>query len=277
MHTLSLGFSPCPNDTFIFDALIHSKIYTEGLSFSPVLDDVETLNRKAIVGELDITKLSYAAFTTVSETYQLLTAGSALGKGVGPLLISLKDFKVPEREIKTVAIPGKHTTANFLFSIFYPGLKNTQEMVFSDIEEAVLSGKADAGVIIHENRFTYEKKGLRKICDLGQKWEEKTGQPIPLGGIAIRKALSEEIKLKVNRAIRRSVEFAFSNPESSSEYVQMHAQEMDEAVRKMHINLYVNNYSIDIGPEGREAIETMFRMAQEAGSICNVPERIFVQ
>jgi len=260
MKKLTLGFSPCPNDTFIFDAMIHGKIETEGLQFEVSLEDVETLNRKAISGQLEITKLSFFAFSKVSEKYQLLSSGSALGKGVGPLLISKKKFIDPTKEIKSIAIPGKNTTAYFLFKTFYPELTNVNEMVFSDIEGAVLEEKVDAGVIIHENRFTYESKGLLKIADLGDLSEKKTHLPIPLGGIAIRRDLEEDVKKKVERVLRKSVEYAFADPESSADYVKKHAQEMSVEVRKKHIELYVNSFSVELGDAGRKAIHEMFRI-----------------
>ena len=255
---LTLGFSPCPNDTFMFDALVNEKIDTNGFSFDVKLSDIEKLNQQAINGELDITKISFGVYLRIKDTYELLTAGSALGIGVGPLLISKKEFSNPKKEIKTVAIPGKNTTAYFLFKMFYPELNDIREIIFSDIERAVLEGEVDAGVIIHENRFTYQLKGLKKVSDLGELWENKTGQPIPLGGIAIKRNLDDAIKRNVNALIRKSVEFAFANPEESSEYVAKHAQEMSEEVRKKHIQLYVNNFSIDIGEIGKNAILKFF-------------------
>lgn len=255
---LTLGFSPCPNDTFMFDALVNEKIDTNGFSFDVKLSDIEKLNQQAINGELDITKISFGVYLRIKDTYELLTAGSALGIGVGPLLISKKEFSNPQKEIKTVAIPGKNTTAYFLFKMFYPELNDIREIIFSDIERAVLEGEVDAGVIIHENRFTYQLKGLKKVSDLGELWENKTGQPIPLGGIAIKRNLDDAIKRNVNALIRKSVEFAFANPEESSEYVAKHAQEMSEEVRKKHIQLYVNNFSIDIGEIGKNAILKFF-------------------
>ena len=255
---LTLGFSPCPNDTFMFDALVNEKIDTNGFTFDVRLSDIEKLNQQAIKGELDITKISFGVYLRIKDTYELLTAGSALGIGVGPLLISKKEFSNPQKEIKTIAIPGKNTTAYFLFKMFYPELNDIREIIFSDIERAVLEGEVDAGVIIHENRFTYQLKGLKKVSDLGELWENKTGQPIPLGGIAIKRNLDDAIKRNVNALIRKSVEFAFANPEESSDYVAKHAQEMSEEVRKKHIQLYVNNFSIDIGEIGKNAILKFF-------------------
>jgi 1,4-dihydroxy-6-naphthoate synthase len=278
-NQLTLGFSPCPNDCFIFDALIHQKIDTEGLTFHVIMEDVEALNQKAFNGELDITKLSYHAYAHLTKWYQLLDAGSALGKGCGPLLITKTDELVSDNfKINTakIAIPGKYTTANFLCSIAFPDAKNKIEMLFSDIEEAVLTGKVDAGLIIHENRFTYEQKGLKKIIDLGEYWESLTKLPIPLGGIVIKRTFSEEFKNKVNRVLRKSVEYAFANPKSSFSFVKNHAQEMNEEVMYKHIDLYVNKYSLDIGAEGKQSIQALFDKAQELGVINKIEENIFL-
>ena len=275
--TISIGFSPCPNDTFIFDALIHGKIDTQGFKFLPILEDVENLNQKAFRNELDVTKLSFHAYAQVMNNYQLLTSGSALGNGVGPLFIARKKSINPELEFNSVAIPGKNTTANFLFSIFYPNNKLKKEMIFSAIEDAVLSGETDAGVIIHENRFTYQQKGLTKIADLGDLWEKATGQPIPLGGIAIRRNMSDETKSLINKLVRKSIEFAFANPHESDSYVQQHAQEMDPDVRQNHINLYVNDYSIELGEKGKNAIRFLFQKGREAGMLPEGSPDLFVK
>lgn len=279
MKKLSLGFSPCPNDTFIFDALIHHKIDTEGLEFDVFFDDVETLNKKALQGELDITKLSFHAFAHVSDKYVLLNAGSALGFGVGPLLIS-KTAYTPE-EVKSqpslsVGIPGNYTTANFLLGIAFPELQHKKELVFSAIEESLLNQELDLGVIIHENRFTYAQKGLHKIMDLGDYWEQQTGMPIPLGGIMMKRNIDVETQRTVNRLIRKSVEFAFENPEASSDFVRQHAQELDESVRKQHIDLYVNQYSIDLGGLGKKAIRVLFEKGHSAGLIATYAEQPFL-
>ncbi|CAM4096518.1 1,4-dihydroxy-6-naphthoate synthase [Pedobacter westerhofensis] len=279
---LSLGFSPCPNDTFIFDALIHHKIDTEGLEFEVSFDDVETLNQKAVRSELDITKLSFHAFAHLADQYALLDAGSALGFGVGPLLICKNEELISSEELKAensalrVGIPGQLTTANFLLGIAFPNLRNKQVMVFSDIENALLNDEIDLGLIIHENRFTYMDKGLHKVVDLGSYWEELTGCAIPLGGIVINRKLDEEVQLKVNRLIRKSVEFAFANPKSGIEFISSHAQEMDEAVMYKHIELYVNQYSADLGTEGRNAIDTMFKMAEEKAIIPAITKDLYV-
>jgi 1,4-dihydroxy-6-naphthoate synthase len=273
---ITLGFSPCPNDTFIFDAIVHGKIDTEGLSFDYILADVEELNRRASSNDLDVTKLSYFAFSFISDNYQLLNSGSALGNKCGPLLIGKNDIPLKELKNYSVAIPGKHTTANFLFSITFPEATNKKEMLFSDIENAILQGNVEAGVIIHENRFTYEQKGLVKLIDLGEYWETQTKMPIPLGGIAIKRSLADEVKKKVDRVIRHSVEYAFANPRSAYDFIKSNAQEMNEEVMYKHIELYVNKFSIDLGEEGKNAVNTMFEKAKEMNIIPLMHEDIFV-
>lgn len=276
---LSIGFSPCPNDCFIFDAMIHGRIDTEGLQFDVVMEDVESLNQKAFKGELAITKLSYHAYAHLTKIYQLLNAGSALGNNCGPLLISksdnISDLKAHISYLR-VAIPGKYTTANFLLSLAFPDAKNKIEMIFSDIEDAVLNGDVDAGLIIHENRFTYEQKGLKKIIDLGEFWEDLAKSPIPLGGIVIQRNLPEGLKHKVDRVLRRSVEYAFAHPDASRNFVKENAQEMSEEVMYKHIGLYVNEYSVDLGEEGKRAVELLFDKAQSLGVIEKIEEEIFL-
>jgi len=258
---LTLGFSTCPNDTFIFDAMVNGRIDTEGLRFNLHLADVEELNKLAFSSAIDITKVSYHAFAYLSEAYQLLTSGSALGFGNGPLLISKHKIYPDELDNLKIAIPGKYTTANLLLSLAYPNLKQKREYLFSDIEEVILSGEADAGVIIHENRFTYQLKGLKKIVDLGEQWEQQSGLPIPLGGIIVKRSLPNKIQLTVNRVLRRSVEHALQNPNDSLPFVRQHAQAMDEAVMRSHIQLYVNDFSVDLGEKGKEAISTLYEKA----------------
>jgi 1,4-dihydroxy-6-naphthoate synthase len=280
---LTLGFSPCPNDTFIFDAMIHHKIDTEGLEFEVFFDDVETLNQKAFLGQLDITKLSYHAFAFVAGQYVLMDAGSALGFGVGPMLISKRDISISDlaggettmSNLK-IGIPGKYTTANFLLGLAFPHATNKVELVFSEIEDALLTGKIDVGLIIHENRFTYQDKGLKKIIDLGDYWEQQTGCAIPLGGIVANRNLPAEVQHKINRVLRRSVEFAFANPKSGLEFIRAHAQEMSEEVMYKHIDLYVNQYSVDLGPEGKKAIKLLFDTAREKNIIPEISENIFL-
>jgi 1,4-dihydroxy-6-naphthoate synthase len=285
---LSLGFSPCPNDTFIFDALVNGKIDTGGLSFDVGYHDVETLNQKAFNHELDITKLSYHAFAYAVEDYELLDAGSALGFGVGPLLITknealaeeLRQYAgglLPERlQNLKIGIPGKYTTANFLLSLAYPLLQNKRQLLFSDIERALLDEEIDLGLIIHENRFTYAAKGLHKVVDLGDYWEKTTTSPIPLGGIVIRRNLPDDIKQQINTLVQESVEFAFANPKSGLDYIRSHAQEMDENVMYKHIELYVNKYSLNLGVEGRRAIQAMFDRALQLHLIPETEKSVFL-
>jgi 1,4-dihydroxy-6-naphthoate synthase len=273
---LTLGYSPCPNDTFIFDAMVHEKIDTEGLSFEVVMEDVEALNQRAFRHELDITKLSYHAFAYLVDAYALLDAGSALGNGVGPLLVTLDESVKERMETATVAIPGKYTTANFLFSLAYPETKNKTEMIFHEIEGSILRGSIDAGVIIHENRFTYHERGLKKIMDLGEYWESTTGMPIPLGGIVVDRKLPFDVQQKIERIMTRSVRYAFENPLSSYEYVAAHAQEMDEKVRQQHIQLYVNEFTKSLGERGKAAIEYLFRTALDKKIIPVYTSKIFL-
>ena len=274
---LTLGFSTCPNDTFIFDAMIHGKIDTEGLEFTVKMGDVEELNREAFENKIDITKLSYHAFAYISDNYVLLNSGSALGRNNGPLLISKQKIYANEVNDLKIAIPGKNTTANLLLGIAYPQATNKQEYLFSDIEDAILSGEVDAGLIIHENRFTYKAKGLKKIIDLGEFWETKTSLPIPLGGIVVNRRLSIEIQKKVDRVMERSVRFAFDNPKESFSFIKEFAQEMDEKVMYKHIDLYVNKFTENHGAEGRKAIETLYKTASDLKLIPEIKKNIFVE
>jgi len=268
---LTLGFSPCPNDTFIFDALVNKKIDTEGLAFDVVLEDVETLNKWSFEKKLDITKLSYPAFFQNLDKYVLLNSGAALGKGVGPILISKQNSQHSIFNIQhsTIALPGENTTANLLFSFAYPNAINKTFMRFDKIEDFILNGSelpplgggGAFGVIIHENRFTYHQKGLHKVTDLGEYWEEKMQAPIPLGGIAVKRSIGKEITLKIDRLIRKSIEFAFSNYPLITDYVKQHSQEMSEDVMRQHIELYVNNFSLELGNDGKQAIETLYKIA----------------
>jgi 1,4-dihydroxy-6-naphthoate synthase len=275
---ITLGFSPCPNDCFIFDAIVNKRIDLEGLDFDFKMEDVETLNRWAVEGRLDATKLSFHAYAYLTESYQLLNAGSALGFNCGPLLISKRTI-TPE-EVRNgnlkIAIPGKLTTANFLLSLAFPQAMHKTELIFSGIEEGVLSGEFDAGLIIHENRFTYEQKGLKKIMDLGEFWEGLIHAPIPLGGIVIKRDLPAELKQKVDRLIRQSVEYAFIHPGASRPFVKEHAQEMDEAVMQKHIDLYVNQYSVQLGELGKKAVDLMMNKAKELELIKGLHEELFV-
>jgi 1,4-dihydroxy-6-naphthoate synthase len=276
--TLTLGFSPCPNDCFMFDALVHRRIDLEGLAFDVVMEDVEALNQAAFARSVDVTKLSYHAYAYCADAFAVLDAGSALGRGCGPLLISRRPIGIDEVAAGhlTVAIPGRYTTANLLMGLAFPAATKKVEMVFSAIEGAVLAGDVDAGVIIHENRFTYEARGLRKVIDLGDHWEQQTGAPIPLGAIAVRRDLPVDVQRAINRVMRASVEYAFAHPEASREFVRAHAQEMAEDVVAQHIALYVNDYSVDLGPEGRRAIEVLFTRAAATGVIGAPTQPLFV-
>ena len=264
---LTLGFSPCPNDTFIFDALVNKKIDTEGFEFEVVLEDVETLNQWALQDKLDVTKLSFPAFFQSRDNYILLGAGSALGKGVGPLLIAKSPTTGSEVDDASIAIPGIHTTANLLLSFAFPNARNKKPMLFSKIEGAVLGNEADLGVIIHENRFTYHDRGLHKVMDLGEYWEQKMNVAIPLGGIAISQSVKRSVAIKVNNLIRKSLEYAFANYPLITEYVKVHSQAMAEEVMRQHIDLYVNNYTLDLGDRGREAIRTLYGVYLAAGGL----------
>lgn len=257
MSKIKLGLSPCPNDTFIFYAMLNNKIDCEGLHFEPVFADVESLNEKAFVNELPITKLSFHAWLYFQEKYSLLDSGAALGNGCGPILISKKELKDEELKIARIAIPGKHTTANLLLKIFYPFLQNKTELVFSEIENALLNDKFEAGVIIHENRFTYQAKGLIKICDLGERWETETHSPIPLGGIFTRTTDGSEFHLSINRIIKRSIEYAWLHEEETLQFVKQYSQEMSEAVMMQHIKLYVNEFTNSLGQTGMIALKNL--------------------
>ncbi len=251
----TLGFSPCPNDTFIFDALVNKKIDTGNFHFKVRLEDVETLNNLAKREALDFTKISYGVLPLVITNYKVMNSGSALGKGVGPLLISKKPVDFNEVEKYIIAIPGENTTAHLLFSLAFPNAKNKIFKRYDEIESSVLESENVLGVIIHENRFTYMEKGLHKIVDLGSYWEEKTSLPIPLGGIVARRNIDETILMKVDALIKESMEYAFEHYPFITDYVKQHSQEMEPDVMKKHIDLYVNNYSINLGKEGRNAIQ----------------------
>jgi 1,4-dihydroxy-6-naphthoate synthase len=276
--TLSLGFSPCPNDCFMFDAIVNQRIDLEGLEFSVRLADVEALNQAAFAGDADVTKLSYHAYAYRTADYVLLDAGSALGRNCGPLLISKR--AIASQEVASggirIAIPGRFTTANFLLGLAFPEARDKTPLLFSEIEGALLDERFDAGLIIHENRFTYADKGLKKIIDLGEYWEGETGAPIPLGGIVIKRSLPDDVKQRVNRVLRRSVEYAFAHRAASLDYVRAHAQEMSEDVMYRHIDLYVNEYSVDLGSEGRRAVELLFEKAAATGIIQRTSHTLFL-
>ena len=264
----TIGFSPCPNDTFIFDAMIHGKIDTKGIEFDFVLEDVETLNKWAAEGKLDITKLSYNTFLHTIHQYALLHSGSALGKGVGPLLIAKRDDIQPEEiDNLRIAIPGVHTTANLLLSLAYPNATNKTPLVFNEIENAVLDGTFDAGLIIHENRFTYAQRGLTKLIDLGDWWEQTTQAAIPLGGIVIKRSIDTAIAATIDQIIKDSVWYSWAHYPVLAPFVKENAQEMEESVMRQHIELYVNEYTTDLGPIGTKAINTLYERALQTGVI----------
>ena len=274
---LTLGFSPCPNDTFIFDALVNNKINTEGLRFEVQLEDVQTLNEWALNGKTDISKISYGVLPLVLNEYIVLTAGGAMGKGVGPLLISKPGAKgIDALNKMNVAIPGKNTTAHMLFCQAFPKAQLKKFMIFSSIEEAVISGEVEAGVIIHENRFTYQQKGLVKMIDLGEYWEKATGNPIPLGGIVMKRKFDTHLQQQINRLIKKSLEFAFDNYPAVTDYVKEHSQEMDEQVMRQHIDLYVNEFSLNLGENGKNAVNELLRIYQDTNHTSIPDQPVFV-
>ncbi len=273
---LTLGFSPCPNDTFIFEAMVHGRVDTEGLEFDWFLADVEELNRRAADGSIDVTKMSFHAYANTAEQFLILDAGSALGRSNGPLVVSKRKIRPDELDEAVIAIPGKMTTANLLFSIFWPKATRKREYLFSDIPEAVLSGKADVGLIIHETRFTYRSMGLSLVADTGFLWEETTGLPVPLGCIAVNRKIDEDTAAKVDRAIWRSIEYARTSPDESVDFIRKHARETEADVTREHIKLYVNSFSLSLGEEGRAAIKRLFAVAREKAVVPPLPERIFL-
>ena len=258
---LSLGFSPCPNDTYIFDAWVNHKIDAGDIHVQTYLEDVQTLNEWALHEKLDITKISFGVYPLIKENYVLLDSGSAIGKGVGPLLITTEEkanqINLTDIPNLRIAIPGENTTAHFLFNKAFPNSAKKEFMIFHEIEKAVLNGEVDAGVIIHENRFTYKEKNLHALMDLGKFWEDATGLPIPLGGIVIHKRILS-LQEKINRLIKESLQYARKHDATLPDYVKSHAQEMSETVMRQHINLYVNDYSLSMGEEGRKAVEEVF-------------------
>jgi len=272
---LSLGFSTCPNDTFMFEALVNKRIIARGYEFDLHMADVEKLNKKALKAELDITKISIAAYPHFATNYQLLSAGGAIGTGNGPVLVSKKKIYPDELSNLLIAIPGIHTTARLLMSVIYPEAKDLKEYLFSDIEDAVLSDATDAGVIIHENRFTYQDKGLRKIADLGEEWEKLTHLPLPLGGIAIKRSLSNTVKSEFNKLLSESIRFALEKPLISLPFVKKYAQNLEEAIIFQHIKLFVNEYSANMGDEGKESIIALLKRGFEVGSLPKINETIF--
>lgn len=276
MQSLTLGFSPCPNDTFIFYALIHNRLDRTGLSFCERLEDVETLNRLVLDKALDISKVSCHLLGFIRDDYCLLTSGGALGRGCGPLVVSARYTSMTQLKGKRIAIPGRYTTAALLMRLFDPALDTTVVLPFHEIMGAVQRGEVDAGVIIHESRFTYPDYGLARLLDLGDWWEKETGCPIPLGGIVAKRSLGRDTVTAVDRALKASVEYAFAHPADANEYIRAHSQEMSDEVCAAHIGLYVNKFSLDLGTEGKAAIHTLLCRAEAEGLIpCSTKDLFF--
>ena len=273
MKKLTLGYSPCPNDTFIFYALIHGKTPCEDVKFIEQLEDVETLNQLALKNRLDFTKISYHALGHLRHDYVLLRSGGALGRGCGPLVIAGEETSMEKLRGKKIAIPGQLTTANLLLQLYSSGYEDLLILPFDQIMAAVKQGQAAAGVIIHESRFTYQQHGLHQVLDLGQWWEEDSGHPIPLGGILAKRTLGAELTTKIDRALRKSIEYAYANPDEPRNYIKKHSQELADDVIRSHIELYVNNFSLDLGEEGIEAVTCLLERAEKRGIIpaCELP------
>ncbi len=271
---ISLGYSPCPNDTFIFYALAHKKV-RGGVEFSEILEDVETLNRMALRRELDVSKVSFNALCHLREDYCLLHSGSALGRGCGPLIVAKDRINIADLAGKTIAIPGKMTTAYLLLRLFDPGIRNVVEMPFDRIMNAVSLGNVDAGLIIHEGRFTYPKYGLLELVDLGEWWEGETGLPIPLGGIVAKRELGADVINGVDRMLKKSIAYAFANRSMTRRYIKKHAQELDDEVIDQHIGLYVNDYTLDMG-DGIDAVEVLMKRAEELQLVPHSEKQIFI-
>jgi 1,4-dihydroxy-6-naphthoate synthase len=268
MKQLSIGFSPCPNDTYIFCGLVNGKIPLAGWSLqSALLEDVETLNGWALQGRLDITKLSFHALGHVLDDYVLLQSGAALGRGCGPLLVADRKVDTDAFADMTVAIPGKYTTAAMLLKLYAPAWKNIVILRFDEIMPAIEAGKVDCGVIIHESRFTYKARGLELIADLGAWWEKISGHPIPLGGIAARRSLGRDLIVKIDRAVKASILWAQENIQLCRPYIKEYAQELDDSVINEHIGLYVNNFSENLGEEGLAAVAFFLQKGRQAGII----------
>lgn len=264
-QTLTIGYSPCPNDTFIFYALTHGKVRVPGVAFREQLEDVETLNRMALEGRLDITKISYHALGRLREHYALLRTGGALGRGCGPLIVAKPGTSLQDLSSGAVAVPGMLTTAYLLLRLFDPSITNVAAMPFDRIMQAVADGSVLAGLIIHESRFTYPLYHLEKLLDLGEWWERYSGLPIPLGGILGKRALGRDLLLAIEAAIGESLKYAYAHPELVINYCKDHSREMDPAVMKSHIDLYVNDFSLDLGTEGLEAVKRLFAEAEARG------------
>jgi 1,4-dihydroxy-6-naphthoate synthase len=278
MKTLNLGYSPCPNDTFIFYALVHGRLATGGLGFKEILRDVEALNRMALASELDVTKVSCHALGNLREGYCLLRSGGAMGRGCGPLVVARKECGMEELRGKRIAIPGRLTTAYLLLRLYDPSLgENAVAMPFDEIMGAVKRGEADAGLVIHEGRFTYRRHGLVSVMDLGQWWEEATGLPVPLGSIIARRGLGRDITGRVEALVRESVLYAMANRREPEGYIKEHSQELEDSVIRQHIDLYVNDYTVDMGGEGEAAVREFLRRAEARGIIKGSSMPLFLE
>jgi 1,4-dihydroxy-6-naphthoate synthase len=276
MRTLSLGYSPCPNDTFLFYPLVHELVDVGALRFRERLEDVETLNMLAMENALDVCKVSYHAFAHIRQDYVLLRSGGAMGRGCGPIIVARRDSRIADLKGKLFATPGRYTTAHLLLRLFNPEIGRIIHMPFNEIMPAVVSGQVDAGVIIHESRFTFQDYGLKGILDLGEWWERKTGLPLPLGGIAAKRSLGDSLLHEVDKAVRASAEYATCHPGEASKYIRSHAREMDDDVCSSHIALYVNQHSLDPGPEGEEAAATLLSLGAECGLVPNSGLPVYV-
>ena len=285
IQKLSIAYSSCPNDTFIFNGLVHGLIDTKGLKFDVTIADVETLNKNAFNTLYDITKLSFAAFGSVRDKYRLLKSGSALGRGCGPLIISCTEKKLYNQKSPVIAVPGLGTTACHLLRLYLNDLIREHgkdinpiiiPMPFEKVMPHVLEGKSNFGVIIHEGRFVYQKLGLALICDLGKWWEAKTLLPIPLGCIAVKKEIEKDVVVKVEQLIKNSIKYAMKNPDGGHDYIKKNAQELDDDVINQHICLYVNEFSQDLGEIGEKAVQVFLKSIEEAGIIPQSREPLFV-
>ncbi len=276
MQTLTLGFSPCPNDTFIFHALVHGLVDADGYGFRERLEDVETLNRLVLAGELDVSKISYGLLGFVRDDYVLLRSGGALGRGCGPLLVAREKLSREELRGRRIAVPGRYTTAFLLLRLCAPHLDDFLFLPFHEIMPAVVRGEADAGLIIHESRFTYPEYGLVQLLDLGEWWGGEAGHPIPLGGIVARRSLGIEAVTAVNRALRASVAYAHAHPGAARPYIRAHSQEMSDEVCAAHIGLYVNRFSLDLEPEGEAAVRALLGRAEAAGLVPPSDRELFI-
>jgi 1,4-dihydroxy-6-naphthoate synthase len=275
LKTLTLGFSPCPNDTFIFHALVHGLVDCPGIAFAERLEDVETLNRLALDEVLDIAKVSFHLLGHIRDNYVLLRSGGAMGRGCGPLVVSARFTDMDQLKGRRIAVPGRHTTAGLLLRLFDPHLDNIVHIPFHEIMGAIARGEVDAGVIIHESRFTYQEAGLFSLLDLGEWWERETGHPIPLGGIVARRSLGKEVVLAIESALRASVAYALAHPAEANGYIRAHSQEMSDEVCAAHVNLYVNDFSLDLGDEGEAAVNALLSRAEAVGLVPRSTRSLF--